>query len=51
MRGLENLNTDESKKKVCCGCEDGKEIIFCGCDCHDVKEYKGNDGTEKTYLG
>ena len=36
MRGYENLNTDESKKKVCCGCPDGKKYIYCGCDCHDV---------------
>lgn len=20
--------------KTCCGCPDGKEIIFCGCECH-----------------
>lgn len=22
--------------KNCCGCPEGKEIIYCGCDCHDV---------------
>jgi hypothetical protein len=20
--------------KTCCGCPDGKEIIYCGCECH-----------------
>ena len=20
--------------KTCCGCPDGKEYIYCGCDCH-----------------
>jgi hypothetical protein len=20
--------------KSCCGCEEGKEIIYCGCECH-----------------
>jgi len=25
------------KKKLCCKCPVGKEIIFCGCDCHKKK--------------
>jgi hypothetical protein len=42
MRDIQNLNTDESKTKIervkCCRCPKGKEIIWCGCDCHKPKE-------------
>ena len=24
--------------KSCCGCPEGKEIIYCGCDCHKEQE-------------
>ncbi len=24
--------------KTCCGCPSGKEIIYCGCDCHKEHE-------------
>jgi hypothetical protein len=23
--------------KTCCGCPDGKEIIYCGCECHKLR--------------
>ena len=39
MRGYENLNYEHNqslKKKPCCQCPTDKEIIYCGCDCHDV---------------
>jgi hypothetical protein len=38
MRPLENLNKEHDQKLKCCGCPEGKEIIYCGCDCHKEKE-------------
>jgi len=26
--------------KSCCGCPDGKEIIYCGCECHKECSHK-----------
>lgn len=26
--------------KTCCGCPEGKEHIFCGCECHKKCEHR-----------
>jgi hypothetical protein len=41
MRDIQNLNREHDNKvkeerTTCCRCPKGKEIIWCGCDCHDV---------------
>lgn len=37
MRAYHYLNKehdDKIKRTTCCRCPEGKELIFCGCECH-----------------